>query len=257
MGGWESMKRRAELIMAQELFKKEEWKTIAGTSPLLYDRVGGAGYHLFEELSKKVRKERKKIRQGETDREIETVEWKLKDGKWREIELVLIAHSMGTFVANRALSRYPHIPFKRIIYLGAATSIRSVEENVFPYLRQNPESGFWSFSLHPADEARDRFGFGSVLHWIDAYFETLGTQYESTFGRTINVRYLLKIPDDLRGQVSIVEFDQEDRPKDHESLDDWRVVEMVMKRAMASKGCHEVPAKQTNAVSELPESSNP
>jgi hypothetical protein len=93
--------------------------------------------------------------------------------------------------------------------------------------------------LHPADEARDRFAFGRPLRWVDIYLERVGTRKGVTFGSAINVRGRVRLPDDIWEQISIVEVNSPDRPRDHQSLGDWPFVDIALDQALRRISCWE------------------
>ena len=50
-------------------------------------------------------------------------------------DLTMIGHSMGTIVASEGINDYPNLPYKNIVFLGAAVSIREFLASVQPALQ--------------------------------------------------------------------------------------------------------------------------
>lgn len=189
---WEMMKRRAALVFAREkALPPRDWVK------------EGAGRLLVNALREPLRT---------------SGAWWLGGTEKRDLDVVLVGFSMGAFVVNRLLQEFPEIHFARIFYLGAASSIGDFEASVLPYLRQHRETRevkaaqFWSFSIAEADEAGqidppDVYERGSLLVWIDNYFERINTPTQRTFGRWRNLRLHFKTPEGFQGQIFLVKFD--------------------------------------------------
>jgi hypothetical protein len=47
-----------------------------------------------------------------------------------ELEIILAGHSMGTFVASELVSSFPELPYKDVVFMGAAVSIREFLDSV-------------------------------------------------------------------------------------------------------------------------------
>ncbi len=91
------------------------------------------------------------------------------------IEITLIGHSMGPFIINEILSKYGELEIKNIVYLSAATSVKTSCDVIAPYLRAHPESRFYNLTCHPRAESYEMMAYGilpqgSALEWITLYF---------------------------------------------------------------------------------------
>jgi pimeloyl-ACP methyl ester carboxylesterase len=128
-------------------------------------------------------------------------------------ELTLIGHSMGAIVLNEFIRRNPRLPYRDIVYMGAACSVRDFDRCVMPMLRDNPRVRFFNLCLHPLAELRettylDLVARGSLLVWVDDFFANPATPLDRTLGRWENVlEYAYLIPKDVRRRVSIKAFD--------------------------------------------------
>lgn len=135
-----------------------------------------------------------------------------------EWEITLVGHSMGTIVLNEAVRLFPDLPYRRIVYMAAACSIRDFESSILPLLERNPCVEFYSLSLQRVAEERERwdlFGIphfdpairGSLLSWIDAFLAKPLTPIDRTLGKYKNFVYADHIiPPDVRGRVHLREF---------------------------------------------------
>ena len=115
------------------------------------------------------------------------------------IPVTVIAHSMGTSVANELVQRFGHrmvgdraaFEFDQLVYMGAACSIRDFAETIVPYVRQGEGRHFYNLCLHPYDEQDDRYGWGtlphgSLLEWIDDFITEQETSLDRTLGKWNN-----------------------------------------------------------------------
>jgi hypothetical protein len=114
------------------------------------------------------------------------------------LEVTLVGHSMGSIVINRLLpfiEAKGNSSLKHIVYLAPAASIEDVNDYVIPYLFSHQNTHFSSFVLNRRDEAREvaidgRIWFlprGSLLAWIDTFFEPASTLHQETSGRVTNI----------------------------------------------------------------------
>lgn len=198
---WDQMKRRADLIAAR--IRMIEDGTVHG----------GAGYILLKKLADRL----------------------TTDPKWKELEVVLMGHSMGAIVLSRLLEEFPELPASRIVFLGAAASIQDVEGAVIPYLLGHPGAKFWGFSLSETDEAREISGLdvyerGSLLVWIDNLFERVNVPSQRTFGRAQNLRQHFRVPAGLDRRMFLMRFDGKGRddPRRHGDFDKPRIVNRIL-----------------------------
>lgn len=108
-------------------------------------------------------------------------------------------HSMGAIVGDELISRYPGLPWSRIIYMAAADTIREFKHMFTLAIDSTPQRTrlrFYSLSLHPIAESRERVfhGFlpqGSLLEWIDEMFNRPRTGDDRTLGKWKNVEMSL------------------------------------------------------------------
>ena len=142
-----------------------------------------------------------------------------------ELEVTLVGHSMGTILFNEYLrNSFEGVKnYKRIVYMGAADSIRGFSESVVPYLESNKDAQFYNLSLHPSAEVGEMFTMdiaqrGSLLVWIDNFFENPDDFEDRTLGQWLNIIQAAHvIPEDVKAQVNLKAFDfhNPDQPQKH------------------------------------------
>jgi len=128
------------------------------------------------------------------------------------VKLTLVGHSMGTIPINRIVNSMQGLQVDNIIFLAAADSIRDTQSGVLHYLVHNPKTRFYSWMLHPDNEARelDAAGFlpsGSLLKWIDNMYTTPESPLDYRFGRfdTVGLTHTF-FADDIRDRVHLYVF---------------------------------------------------
>ena len=236
---WDMMKRRADLVMGPR-------KSLTQAA----EQQLGGGRLLLEILRERIPEENrwKWFRDGPAEPWIET-----------DLEITLVAHSMGVLVLDRVLEAYSDVYFHRIVYLGPAASLNDVQGAVWPYLRRHPSAAFWSFSLAETNEALepvdelDVVSRGSLLVWIDNFFQRINSPGDKTFGRARNIRTYLEVPDDLRqgtsgqadagerARVVLVKFGRSDRdPRHHEHLATVGILDRAL-QMVGSQSCEVRP----------------
>ena len=131
------------------------------------------------------------------------------DGKTSvKVEIYYFGHSMGALVGNEILSRHQELPWRRIVYMAAATPVRDFRLMVAPILECQPNAltpsckdhnapdyvdlRFYSLMLHPLAESHDLevWGLvpeGSLLEWIDEMFGGAKSLDDRMFGKWTNV----------------------------------------------------------------------
>lgn len=141
----------------------------------------------------------------------------------KRLRLTLIGHSMGAIIVNRMVGlsddvprcfdaddsncSHDHLPIDKIVHMASADSINSLFEKVLPYLKNHPQTKFYSLSLHPENEDRERnqvgmVPSGSLLVWIDNMYTTPETVLDKRSGRWENMeRALPFIHHDLRSRM--------------------------------------------------------
>ncbi len=118
----------------------------------------------------------------------------------RQIEITFVGHSMGAFIGNAVLERYGQdLPISRVIYMGAAAPIREFNLAARQAVAGRPADepiSFYNLMLHPLAESRElapgnifagTLPQGSLLEWIDEYFEGPRVASERTVGKWSNV----------------------------------------------------------------------
>lgn len=146
-----------------------------------------------------------------------------------KVQITLIGHSMGTIILGDLIRLFPKLPYRDIVYMGAATSIGEFARSVIPYLRENPEARFYNLMLHPQREAVELTGggavpSGSLLEWIDEMYEPPRTMLDRTLGKWRNVRQArMIIPKDVGKRILLKVFGQgTGEPLEHGDFNDAR-----------------------------------
>jgi hypothetical protein len=128
-------------------------------------------------------------------------------------KITIIGHSMGTMIISDLLNAYPQCPYKNIVFMGAAVSIREFQDTVPPVLLRKGNTHFYNLSLLPKAEARETSGIvgtlpsGSLLEWIDEMYTPPTTKFDRTLGKWVNAREVLpSFPVYLRGKMTFKVF---------------------------------------------------
>lgn len=112
----------------------------------------------------------------------------------REASITLIGHSMGAIVVNGLLQGFPHLPYRDLVYMGAAATVADTVRSATPVLKEHDGcTRLHALMLHPMNEARERsfhalVPSGSLLHWVDSMYGHPRIFPDRTFGQWINVR---------------------------------------------------------------------
>ena len=195
------------------------------------------------------------------------------------INITFAGHSMGSIVGNDIISQHPKLPWRNIIYMAAAASIRDTNYHLTPVLRANPEIRFYNTMLHPLAEARELmqmpgrlFGVfppytippqgtaphGSLLEWIDEMFEGPRSPDQRTVGKWHNVQTTKEVfPLDVQKQMIFHVFPNQWKTHDLDYFDKqcaltgaqekrWESIEKARKKV---KRCHPVQHVQFNNYS--------
>jgi pimeloyl-ACP methyl ester carboxylesterase len=195
---WEMMQRRAKVLFNKpEQFDIE--KETANVAGALQGRPTGAMTVFMRRLEQYLKPRRGKV------------------------EVAVVAHSMGTFIANEMLRAYPDLDYRDIVYMAGADSIRNTFNSVLPYLDKpaHRSTTFYNLTLHPQAEVEEMSGFGflprgSLLIWVDNFFSTPNTHYDRTVGRWDNLLPALgEVPEKLKPQIKIKAFDQSSAVSTH------------------------------------------
>jgi pimeloyl-ACP methyl ester carboxylesterase len=169
--------------------------------------------------------------------------------KW---EITVIGHSMGAIVINEMINKFSDVkianyrdeliylkmPFKKIVYMGAASTIRHFENSVVPYLLKNEddkEVQFYNLMLHRNSEIKEDNFYdisprGSLLVWIDSFLSNPMTHRDRTLGRFDNFMITAhSIPEKIRRKVHIVSFRGRSKPQDYSIKDPQKHGEFTTK----------------------------
>jgi hypothetical protein len=137
-----------------------------------------------------------------------------------KLEVTLVGHSMGTIIINQLMpliEAQANSYVRHIVYIAPAAKLENVNDHVIPYLQKHPNAHFFTFVLNRRDEAREvaKDGLiwflprGSLLAWIDTFFEPAYTIHEETAGRIANLNQFFdcdwddRIPSDRCTHVRI------------------------------------------------------
>lgn len=136
-------------------------------------------------------------------------------------EITLIGHSMGAIVMNELVRHFYDLPYRNIVYMAAACSIRDWEASVLPYMEEHHGTRFYSLMLHPTVEARERnLGDlpprGSLLEWLDDYMHDPETHVDRMLGKWANMAEATHlIPPGVRNRVYFRVFGYRDALTNH------------------------------------------
>lgn len=115
-----------------------------------------------------------------------------------EVEIMLVGHSMGAILANRMVHDYPELPYRTILHMASADSLRSLLDKTVPWLRANAQwqPEFYNLVLHPSHEETEAFAqaaapTGSLLVWLDEMFAAPNHILDRRAGRWDNIKHLL------------------------------------------------------------------
>jgi hypothetical protein len=129
-----------------------------------------------------------------------------------DAEITLIGSSLGTITLNDLVNLYPDLPYRNIVYMVAACSIRHFLVTVAPVLATHPEIRFFNLSQHPKAEVGETYGFGaaptgSLLEWIDAMYADAPSMLDRTMGKWRNVAAAeMAFPDSILNQMTFTVF---------------------------------------------------
>lgn len=116
---------------------------------------------------------------------------------WEKVELTVIGHSMGTIVMNELIPLHPNLPYRNLVFMAAAASVRDTTRALSPLLTQAHRDAsplrFYNLMLHPQNDANEIAGYGfapsgSLLAWIDEMYEGPRTVIDRTMGKWGNLR---------------------------------------------------------------------
>jgi len=104
-----------------------------------------------------------------------------------DIEITLIGHCMGTFIATEFLDRFSNLPIKNIVFMAGASSVQETAAAVKPYLKLHPQTRFYNLCLHPRVDWFDMMNYivvpcGSVLAWTNDFLTEPLSKEDYTVG---------------------------------------------------------------------------
>lgn len=130
---------------------------------------------------------------------------------WWDIQLTVIGHSMGTMVMNELIPLHPDLPYRNLVFMAAAASVRDTTRAMSPVvLEANNVQGetaplhFYNLMLHPQNDANELVALGSapsgsLLAWVDEMYENPKTAIDRTMGKWRNLRATRHVfPEDAR-----------------------------------------------------------
>ncbi|HEX3203591.1 MAG TPA: alpha/beta fold hydrolase [Nitrospiraceae bacterium] len=129
------------------------------------------------------------------------------------VELTVVGHSMGSILLNRLLPQLQpsdHVIVRHIVYLAPAINLEEINHYLLPFVRDHAQADVSIFTLNRRDEAREvalngwifMFPRGSLLTWVDTFFEPASVMEEETAGRIRNLEEYYAC--DLKDQPSDV-----------------------------------------------------
>jgi pimeloyl-ACP methyl ester carboxylesterase len=116
----------------------------------------------------------------------------------KNMTVTIIAHSMGSIVANELIRRHgDNLRISEIVYMAAACGVEDFDRTVVPFLRRHPQVPFYNLCLHPVNDSSESYRYiswalepiapqGSLLEWIDDYYSSTETDYGRTLGKWDN-----------------------------------------------------------------------
>jgi pimeloyl-ACP methyl ester carboxylesterase len=110
----------------------------------------------------------------------------------KRISIHFYGHSMGAIVGDELMRRFPELPYRRIVYMAAADSVRDFSTGALPIVQVRGVE-FYNLMLHPMAETRElHYGgvppAGSLLEWIDEMFESPRSPDDRVMGKWNNIR---------------------------------------------------------------------
>jgi hypothetical protein len=173
---WENMIRRARVTIHQYAEYDPETRDLAAMRR--YPKGTGAFSQFMAELERCVLREPSCLAND-------------RGASLSGVELTVISHSLGSQIVEDLVSSYDDLPYRNIVHMGAASSIRHFLETLEPVLERRPDLRFYNLSLHPSADARQVSVYGlipsgSLLEWIDDMYAHPATPLDRTMGKWLN-----------------------------------------------------------------------
>ena len=165
------------------------------------------------------------------------------------VEIDYFGHSMGALIGNEILARRPELPWRRIVYMAAATPTRDVRLMVSNLLSEDrPELRFFNLMLHPLAESHDLevLGIvpeGSLLEWIDEMFGGPKTVDDRMFGKWTNAEKTMSMfPRPVRQRMTFRVFPAQSRMSNGNDAEmaDFAAQCAVIKGGRTPPRCHPI-----------------
>jgi pimeloyl-ACP methyl ester carboxylesterase len=124
----------------------------------------------------------------------------------------LIGHSLGPVMLNELIRQYPDLPYRNIVYMGAACTIRDAGYALNPYMLNHTNTTFYNLCLHENADKYSTMWYagiprGSILEWIDTFLGDPLTSDDLTLGKWSNsLRVLHSINPEFRRHTVIKSF---------------------------------------------------
>ena len=159
-------------------------------------------------------------------------EWE-KEKKYKDVEITLIGHSMGTIVVNNILNKFSTLNYKNVVYMGAASKTKDIGDYIVPWLERNRDNNvaFYNLTLSPyADICEKKYlgsiPRGSLLVWIDTFLADVNSFQDRTAGFWFNIvrsaDVIFPSDNDIRSKVHLTKFCIKDTcPQNHGDFDDY------------------------------------
>ncbi|MGE0742940.1 MAG: hypothetical protein AB7O98_16510 [Hyphomonadaceae bacterium] len=192
---WDNMVRRTRMaFMASPEFVQQARYLHDGVDCAAFTRVGARASYAPTQAERDAEGGRRR-ESGTFQRFFERLNCELsREPLAGRVEVHFYGHSMGAIVGDELLRRFPTMPYRRIVYMAAADSIRDFSNAALPIIEDpSREVEFFNLMLHPMAESREMHGYGvvpqgSLLEWIDEMFEGPRSPDDRRMGKWDNIR---------------------------------------------------------------------
>jgi hypothetical protein len=184
---WDKMLRRSRAVLRTDDDFRDapaRCQLMSGINRACYDRGSGAFARVLGHLERLVAYHRRKHAAA-------VPAGRAGYGGCAPIGISLVAHSMGAIVANDILRDFD-LGVCNIVFMAAASSIRHFYNTTLPYIERHPGVRFYNMMLHPTNDQREDYAWGlvpegSLLVWIDSFYEESDSVFDRTLGKWQNV----------------------------------------------------------------------